>query len=51
MEDVLLSSLFAGVAALVLIETVLWPKEGEAARIPDEATEKSLKTRADRFDD
>ena len=51
MEELLLTGLFAGVGALVLIDTVLFPQESEVARIPDDDFEKSLGNRSGHRED
>lgn len=47
MEQMLLSALSVAAVAVVLIETVLLLGEREVARIPDDETERSLKSRLD----
>ena len=47
MEQMLLSALSVAAVAVVVIETVLLPGEREVARIPDDETERALKSRFD----
>jgi hypothetical protein len=49
MEEVLLSALGVAAGAVVLIETLLIPNQGEKVRIPDDDTERYLKDRSDRY--
>ena len=51
MEEMLLSALSVAAAAVVLIETVLVPESREVARIPDEETERALKSRSRSLED
>lgn len=49
MEEVLLSALGIATVAVLLIETMLVPGSREAVRIPDNDTERYLKSRSDRY--
>jgi len=51
MEEMLLSALSVAAVAVVLIETVLVPGNREAARIPDDETERALRDRARSLED